>query len=265
MAVGKTKKSGKAGVTRKGGKKKLAVDPFTKKEWFDVKAPSVFKNRHIGKTFVNRTVGTKIASDSLRGRVFEVSLGDLNSDEDQAYKIMKLKVQDIQGKNCLTNFYGLRFSTDKIKSLIRKWQTMIQSVIDVKTTDGYILRVFAIAFTKKKPNQIKKNCYAQSAQVRRIRKRMFGIIRREITTCELKDVVAKLIPEVIGKTIEKQCGRIFPLQNCFIRQVKVIKEPRYDATKLYEIHGAHATEEVGLQVERPEEAEAQPQEPLVGE
>jgi hypothetical protein len=53
------------------------VDPFSKKDWYDVKAPSVFAVRNVGKTLVTRTQGTKIASDGLKGRVFETSLADL--------------------------------------------------------------------------------------------------------------------------------------------------------------------------------------------
>ena len=52
MAVGKSKK-----MVKKGTKKKV-VDPFSRKEWYDVKAPSMFSNRQIGKTLVNRTQGT---------------------------------------------------------------------------------------------------------------------------------------------------------------------------------------------------------------
>ena len=43
MAVGKN--SNKAG--KKGGKKK-AVDPFSRKEWYDIRAPSMFTNRNVG-------------------------------------------------------------------------------------------------------------------------------------------------------------------------------------------------------------------------
>jgi len=47
MAVGKNKGLSKGG--KKGAKKKI-IDPFTRKDWYDVKAPSIFKVRQVGKT-----------------------------------------------------------------------------------------------------------------------------------------------------------------------------------------------------------------------
>ena len=57
----------------KGAKKKM-IDPFYKKDGYDVKAPAVFNIKNIGKTLVIRTQRTKIGSDGLNGHVFEVSL-----------------------------------------------------------------------------------------------------------------------------------------------------------------------------------------------
>ncbi len=47
----------------------------------------------------------QIASDGLKGRVFEVSLADLQQDEDQAFRKIKLRAEDVQGRNVLTNFW----------------------------------------------------------------------------------------------------------------------------------------------------------------
>lgn len=66
MAVGKNKGLSKGG--KKGVKKKV-VDPFTRKEWYDIKGPVIFKNTNIGKTLVNKTQGTRIASEGLKGSV----------------------------------------------------------------------------------------------------------------------------------------------------------------------------------------------------
>ena len=64
MAVGKNKKLGK-----KGKNKKKIVDPFLTKDWYDIRAPSLFKVRTIGKTLITRTKGTKIASEGLKNRI----------------------------------------------------------------------------------------------------------------------------------------------------------------------------------------------------
>lgn len=69
---------------------------------------------------------------------------------------------------------------------------MIEAHVDVKTTDGYLLRVFCIGFTKKRLNQIKKTCYAKSSQVRAIRKKMVDTISKEVSSNDLKEVVKKL-------------------------------------------------------------------------
>ncbi|XP_064638071.1 small ribosomal subunit protein eS1-like [Lineus longissimus] len=256
MAVGKVKKQGKAGG-KKGGKKKI-IDPFTKKDWYDVKAPSMFNIRQIGKTLVTRTQGTKIASDGLKGRVFECSLADLQNDE-VAFRKFKLMCEEVQGKNLLTNFHGMDLTTDKLKSMVKKWQTLIEAHVEVKTTDGYYLSLFCIGFTKKRQNQVKKTCYAQTTQIRAIRKKMVDIMTREVSSNDLKDVVNKLIPDSIGKDIEKTCQGIYPLHDVFIRKVKIMKKPKFDLGKLMELHGegsAAATKsgdtETGEKVARPD-------------
>jgi len=226
-------------LLKKGGKKKVS-DPFTRKEWYDIKAPAIFQNRNVGKTVVNRTAGQKIASDSLKGRIFEVSLADLQKDEELAFRKMRLRVEDVQGRYLLTNFHGMDFTSDKLKSLVRKWQTLIEANVDVSTTDGYKLRVFCIAFTKKRQNSLRKTAYAQHSQIKAIRKKMFDIITRECTSSDLKDLVQKFIPEAMGKSIERECHGIYPLQNVFIRKVKVLKTPKIDAGKIMEIHGEAA-------------------------
>jgi small subunit ribosomal protein S3Ae len=252
MAVGKNKRLTKGG--KKGGKKK-AGDPFLKKEWYDIKAPSVFSVRNCGKTLVSRTQGTKIASEELKGRVLEVNLADLNADDDQAYKKVRLCIEDVQGRNCLTDFHGLELTRDKQCSLIKKWHTLIEAHVDVKTTDGYLVRLFAIAFTKRRDNQEKTNCYAQSAQIRKIRRKMIDIITEEAGKVQLRELVKKLIPESIGKEIEKQTQSIFPLKDAVIRKVKIMKKPKFDITKLMELH-ADSGEDQGAAFGRPEAEEA---------
>merc|ERR550539_2388283 len=116
----------------------------------------------------------------------------------------------------------MNLTTDKLRSMVKKWQTLIEGNVDVKTTDGYMLRLFCIGFTRKQDLSTKKTCYAQSAQVKNIRKKMIDIIQREVSTTDLKEVVNKLIPDSIARDIEKACQGIYPLHDVHIRKVKVM-------------------------------------------
>merc|ERR1712146_435916 len=78
--------------------------------------------------------------------------------------------------------------------LVKKWHTLIEAHTKVKTTDGYVLRIFALVFTKRRPEQTKATCYAGSGQVRRIRKKMVEIMQKEANKSQLRELVKKLIP-----------------------------------------------------------------------
>ncbi|KAI5941127.1 40S ribosomal protein S3a [Manis javanica] len=144
------------------------VDPFSKKDWYDVKAPAMFNVRNIGKTLVTRTQGTKIASDGLKGHVFEIK---------------------------------------------------IEAHADVKTTNGYLLHLFCVGYTK---NAI-------------------ITFRRPL----------RLSVNSIGKDIEKACQSIYLLHDVIVRKVKMVKKPKLELGKPMELHGysSEKGEEVILQYE----------------
>merc|ERR1712076_91999 len=96
-----------------------------------------------------------------------------------------------------------------------------------------------------------------SAQIRKIRKKMTEIMTNEAGKVQLRELVKKLIPESIGKEIEKQTQGIFPLQNVLIRKVKILKKPKFDITKLMELHGDSGDYDEGAALGRPEAEDAQ--------
>ncbi|MCD9643043.1 40S ribosomal protein S3-1 [Datura stramonium] len=206
MAVGKNKRISKG----KKRRKKKVTNPYAKKDWYDIKAPSVFEIKNVGKTLVTRT-----------------------RDEDQTFRKIQLRLEDVQGRNVLTNFNGMDFITDKLKSLVCKWQTLIEAHVDVKTTDNYTLRMFCITFTRNRPNQQKPTCYAQSSQIHQILRKMAEIMRNQASSCDLKELV------------------------------KILKAPKFDLGKMMEVHGDYS-EDIGVKLDRPVDetvAEAEPEVP----
>lgn len=225
-----------------------------KKEWYKLIAPSIFATKDCGRTLITKTAGTKVASDGLKGRVFELSLADLNKNEALAFRKIKLCIEDVQGYNCLLNFHGMDMTRDKLCSLIRKKQSIVEANVDCRTTDGYIVRMFCIAFTRPQENQIKNTCYAKSAQIRAIRAKMVSVMSELGTKGDLKTLVKELISAPIGDQIAREATSIFPIKDCFIRKVKVLKKPKFDVTELMEWHSAEekTAGDVGKPVEKTE-------------
>ncbi|KAL0604177.1 40S ribosomal protein S3a [Plecturocebus cupreus] len=150
MAAGKNKCLTKG--CKKGAKSKV-VDPFSKKDWYDVKAPAVFNIRNIGKTLVTRNQGTKITSDGLKAQESDT----------------------------------------------------------------------------------------RHQQVCQILKKIMEIMTQEVQTNDLKEVVNNLIPDSIGKHIQKPCQSIYPFHDVFIRKVKMLKKPKFELGKLMALHGEGST------------------------
>jgi len=234
MVVGKNKRLNTKG--KKGGKKKV-VDPFTKKDWYDIKAPAVFKNRQVGKTLVTKTIGNKVAADGLKHRVYDINQEDLNGNDGNAHRVFQLVCEDVQGKNCLLNFHGMRLIRDKNCEMVRKKHTMISAHVDVKTTDNYHLRVFVIGFTKRDKEQKCVTTYAQSAQVKNIRKIMVDQVQKVAQAGDIVELLKKLCVDSISTDIMKKCKTIYPLDNVHVQKVKCIKRPKLDLGRLAELHG----------------------------
>jgi len=65
---------------------------------------------------------------------------------------------------------------------------------------------------------------------------MREVIRANISSDDLKNVIRKLSRSSIGREIKKSCQLIFPLKTCMVEKVKVLRGPKRDAARLLKIH-----------------------------
>jgi len=199
-----------------------------------------FTTRQFTKTLCNKTMGTKIAADFLRGRVYEGNLADINNatTKDEAFRKVKFVVEEVQGRNLLTRFHGLDTTADKTRSLIQKWGTLLENVIEAKTADGYTLRLFTMAFTKKQKNQLLKNSYSKTRLEKWVRMRMTNITKKRFAKLDLNGAVTQITQDILADHLAKRCNPIVPLRDLKIRKVKVVRTPKQDTQRLLDSHGA---------------------------
>jgi small subunit ribosomal protein S3Ae len=252
---GQSQTRGKSGG--KSSAKKQKLSSFSKKEWRHVFVPGYFKKRDIGFTISHKVARGKTPGDYLNNRVFEQSHQDLSDDHVHAYRIFSWKSVGVVSDDVLTIFYGMRLTADKIGSLLRKYRTLIDAQVDVKTPDGYILRLFSICFTKKINN--KDACYAQQSKRRLIRDKCIEVMRAVAEPQTVDKLCTALINDEIETKIVEGCQNIWQVENVVVSKVKVLKAPVVTDEGLAQLHKGRPIGKPG-EVSRPAEDQATPQE-----
>lgn len=77
--------------------------------------------------------------------------------------------------------------------MVKTQQTRTEAHGDVMITDGYLLRLCCVGFTKKCNHQMQKTTYGQHQQVRQNWKKVIEITTQEVQINDLKEVANKLI------------------------------------------------------------------------
>jgi len=171
---------GKAGQRKGKGNRKKKADAFEKKEWFKLKLPKItgIKVPYYGWTPANKTAQGVTADSRLKDRVVTIRCGDLEEtpqpDKQEELKTsinLKLRIADTKDNECYLDFHGMELTRDRTCSLLKKWVTLVESQTEIKTTDGFVFRVFSLALTQKLDGQCKKTAYAKTSQVKRIRQK----------------------------------------------------------------------------------------------
>ena len=220
MAKGKNKQVSKKGKSVKKGDR----HPFTKKEWFQVMAPAAFKEtKQVGWTVCKKPVGTQVVSDFLKNRVAEITYADIKESGQNVVKKIKVKVDEINGNACFTSFYEFELSREKINAMLKKRQSLIEVITEVKTKEGVIFRVIAIAVTSRRPGQTKLNSYAQSSKIRLFRKKVGAELVKLAADKMANDFANEVVTDVVGPKLEAFGGKIIPGIKLLITKVKISK------------------------------------------
>lgn len=95
------------------------------------------------------------------------------------------------------------------------------------STDNYLPCLFCVGFTKKCNNQIQKTSNTQHQYVCQNQKNT-EINLKEVQKKYLKEVVNGLIPDNVGKNMEKSCQSAYLLHHDIVRKVEMLEKPKLE-------------------------------------
>lgn len=232
MTFGKNK-----GLAKKGGKgvKKNERHAFSKKEWFKlISAPAFGSPKPIGWVPCNTTIGKKRAEENVIGRVCEVVQADLNEKSNLHWRKVKMEVEKVESGCLYTSFNGMSVTREKIMSSLKKRQTLIEVCADIKTADGFIIRVFVLLSTKPVKGQRKVNSYAKSSEIKRIRKIITKILLERAAKEDINKFASTILTDDLTGHLERAANKVYPIRLCIVTKVKVLKKSKIDLGKLVE-------------------------------
>ncbi len=182
-------------------------DTWRSKEWYDILAHSMFGNKKIGET---------LASDpeKVKGRIMEVTLGDLIEDFSKSHIKVSFKVTDVEDHEAKTEFVGHDMSRDYIRSQVRRRSTKVECITNVTTSDERKVRITAIAVTLNK---------VQTPQKESIHKEMEKYLREKAKDYDFNQLAQQMVLGNLASSLYKQIRKICPIRRVEIKKSKVLK------------------------------------------
>jgi small subunit ribosomal protein S3Ae len=176
-------------------------DKWREKHWYMMVAPSSFGNIEIGETPAG-------SPKSLIGRTVETTLYAISGDFNQIHIKLYFQIDEVKGDKAYTHFAGHDFTRDYLRSLVRRGSSRIDSIFNVTTKDGYIIRICSIAFPLRR---------AKTTQQSAIRKVMQEIVTKRAKKLSLDSFIQECVLGKIGSDIYNKAKIVFPLRKCEIR------------------------------------------------
>lgn len=198
-----------AAAPKKQHSRRKAVDSWKSKIWYEIYAPKTFKEAFLGSIPSSNP-------DNIVGRIIEVLLYDLTGNFKHTNTKLRFKITSVVGEKCLTRFYGMELTRDYIRSVIHRGTSRVDGIFNFTTSDGFIYRISTFVITRRR---------AKRSQKKTIRKIMHQVIAEFSKNMPHDRFVRGIIFGKFAVNVAKIAKTIYPLKECQIRKIKVLKMP----------------------------------------
>ncbi len=186
-------------------------DKWREKTWLEVIAPSSFGSVQIARipaTDANKAIG----------RVIQTTLYDLLKQDPSHYSIkVSFVVTKIDGNKAFTTFRGHEYAREYMRSLVRRGSSMVGLIKDYTTRDGYLIRIYLIAFTQGRINSSRKH---------KVREVADKILREKAAALDYEQLVQEMVLNKTASEIFAEAKKINMLRHLGIRKTKLLKAPK---------------------------------------
>lgn len=221
----------------KGNAGRKVRDKWKSKEWYTIHAPQMFNEVVIGET-------PSADPEYVIGRTSEVTVQDLTGDFSKMHIKLKFKIKEVDGHDAKTAFTGHELTSDYVRRLTRRKKTKTDHVVDVTTSDNYVVRVKTMSIAERRIQT------SQEIGMRQVIEKTLKTLASEMTVAAL---VKTIISGDLAKDLAKACRIIIPMKRIEIRKTEVLQEGEGEPECIIDAEPAPVEETVEESVEEAEE------------
>src|SRR5712692_2038986 len=179
------------------------------KEWYSVFTPSYFGEQNVA-------VIPSEDPKKLIGRVVETTLYDITNDFSHQSTKLYFLVVSITGEKCETILKNHEYSTDYLRSLVRRGSTRMDGIFTARTLDNYLTRVYIIAFSHGR---------IQGSQEHAVRRVMGKIVAEKASKLTYSQLSHEMILGKMGSDVYNEAKKVCPLRHVGVRKSKLLSMP----------------------------------------
>ena len=212
-------------------------DKWKLKRWYTIRAPRhPWDFKRIGETLGE-------SDEHIIGRVYEMTQQEFDGNFSKMHVVMRFRVTECVGQDALTTFIGHHHQTDHTRRQIRRYRGKVDDVIDVVTTDGYLVRMKPLIITQQR---------VQTSVKQDMRTRTRDIIIAFCAKNTYSDVQRALLDGKLEEEIEKGVKSIYPVRSVAIRKSQLLQEGvvASDGPTLDEIHAQEERQAAELKAKK---------------
>ena len=184
-------------------------DKWRAKEWYSVYTPSYFGEQNVS------NIPTEDPK-KLIGRVVETTLYDITNDfSHQSTKLYFLMVS-AAGNRAETILKSHEYSTDYLRSLVRRGSTRIDGIFTANTGDKYLTRIYVVAFSHGR---------VKGSQEHAIRRVMGKVVAEKAEKLTYSQLCHEMVLGKMGSDIYNEAKKISPLRHVGVRKSKLLSVP----------------------------------------
>jgi len=212
-------------------------DKWKNKRWFTIRAPRHPWNfKPIGETLGE-------TDEHIIGRIYQMTQQEFSGDFTKMHVLLKFRVDEVVGQDALTTFVGHAHQSDHTRRQIRRYRGKIDDVVDVVTTDGYLVRVKPLMITERR---------VQTSVKQAMRSKSAEIIRGYAAKNSFSKVQEAMLGGDLENEIRNAVKAIYPCRNVVIRKSQLLQSGvvTEKGPTLDEIHAEEARAEAEVKAKK---------------